>query len=83
MRYAIIALALLLAGCGTAPVVNVVAGCEIPSKYDTVKTTPADLPPGTTSKAFAEAATRERGQHKTDVDDFNGFHDYVKTNCTK
>ena len=63
--------------------VNVIGGCEIPAKYDVTKTVPGDLPAGTKAKAFTEAATAERGQHKIDVDDFNGFHDYVKTKCAK
>ena len=69
-----------LAGCASAPV-NVIGGCEIPAQYDVVKTVGPDLPAGTHSKAFAEAATAERGQHKQDVDDFNGFHNYVQTQC--
>ena len=71
----------LLCGCGTTP--NVIGGCEIPQAYDTTKTVGADLPAGTKSKAFAEAATKERGQHKVDVDDYNGFLSYVRTNCAK
>lgn len=75
---AVFALGILVAGC--APV-NVIGGCEVPSHYDQTKTVGPDLPAGTKSKAFAEAATAERGQHKTDVDDYNGLLGYVKTNC--
>lgn len=66
-----------VSGCQTA----VIGSCEIPQQYDAKKTVPGDLPPGTTAKGLAEAATAERGQHKLDVDDFNGFHDYVRDNC--
>ena len=82
-RQAILAVLALtgLCGCQTTP--NVIAGCEIPQAYDTTKSVGADLPAGTKSKAFAEAATKERGQHKVDVDDYNGFLGYVRTNCAK
>jgi len=73
-------IALALSGCATAPV-NVIGGCEVPAQYDVTKSVGPDLPAGTKSKAFAEAATGERGQHKQDVDDFNGFRKYVKDSC--
>lgn len=74
----VILIAMSIAGC--APV-NVLGGCEVPAHYDHVKAVPADVPAGTKSKAFAEAATAERGAHKADVDDYNGFLSYVKDNC--
>ena len=72
------ALAILLGGCTTT---NVLGGCEIPAQYDVTKKVGPDLSAGTKSKAFAEAATQERGQHKLDVDDFNGLRGYVQANC--
>lgn len=77
---AFISLLIALGGC--APV-NVLGGCEIPAQYDVTKKVGPDLPAGTKSKAFAEAATAERGQHKLDVDDFNGFRGYVQANCNR
>lgn len=77
MRVAAILLILALAGCANP----VIGSCEVPQQYAQHKTVPGDLPPGTTAKQFAEAATAERGQHKKDVDDFNGFLDYVETRC--
>jgi len=67
--------------CSCADPVNVIGGCEVPVHYDVTKAAGPDLPAGTKSKAFAEAATAERGQHKADVDDYNGFVGYVKANC--
>jgi hypothetical protein len=70
-----------LGGCSSMPSINVLGGCEIPQAYDVHKPDPADVPTGTTIKSFVEAATADHAQHKQDVNDFNGLHDYVATNC--
>lgn len=67
-----------LSGCGT--VSNVIGGCEIPAQYDVVKTGPADLT-AVDPKGHAEQEAAERHGAKQDAEDYNGFHDYVKTNC--
>lgn len=67
--------------CSACTDVNVIGGCEVPAHYDVTKTVSADLPAHTTVKQFAAAATAERGQHKIDVDDYNGFLGYVKAKC--
>lgn len=69
-----------LAGCSFLPT-NVLGGCEIPAQYDVHKPDPKDVPAGSTVKQFVEAAAADHAQHKTDVNDYNGFHDYVATNC--
>jgi hypothetical protein len=68
-----------LISCGTTTAV--LGGCEIPTQYDVVKAEPNDVAANATVKEFTLAATKDHAQHKIDVDDFNGFHDYVKANC--
>lgn len=83
-----------LAGCSSAPVVNVHGGCELPAAYQSAKADPVDVPLSirrdptsgnsvvfVDPKVLLEEGAKERHQHKLDVDDFNGLRSYVETNC--
>lgn len=69
-----------LIGCGVVPTPNILGGCEMPARYDVVKTGPVDLTEAAL-QAHIEQEAAERHAHKTDANDFNGLHDYVRDNC--
>lgn len=74
-------IALGLSGCDTLKsVTNVIGGCPIPAQYDVHKPDPKDFVAVDPSGHEQEVAD---GRHvsKQDVDDFNGFHDYVAAKC--
>lgn len=77
---AVLFLSPFMAGCAGADKVFVNGGCEIPAQYDVVKAGPVDLT-RVDPKGHAEEVALERADHKTDADDFNGFHDYVRDKC--
>lgn len=84
IKYRIFAIALWfmplmsLMGCATPPAV--INSCPIPARYDVVKTGPVDLT-ATDLKTHFEQEAQARHDAKTDANDFNGLHDYVKENC--
>lgn len=69
-----------LSGCDTIRAANVLGGCPIPAKYDVHKPDPKDFT-AVDPQGHASEVADGRHQAKQDVDDFNGFHDYVATNC--
>lgn len=85
LKYRLFAAALWLApifsliGCAQPPA-NVIGSCPLPARYDVVKGGPVDLT-ATELKAHFEEEAAARHAAKTDANDFNGLHDYIKENC--
>lgn len=70
-----------LGGCDTIRgVTNVIGGCPIPAQYDVHKPDPKDFV-AVDPQGHASEVADGRHQAKQDVDDFNGFHDYVASKC--